>query len=111
MDLDSTLQESLPNDPRWDYGIGVRDKHGTDCIHWVEVHPAVEGNVKEILKKHAWLKAWLAQRAPDLLKMTARVKGYAWVATKAVGFRQGSPKAKQLETHGISFPCRRFAIP
>jgi hypothetical protein len=111
MDLDSTFQESLPNDPRWDYGIGVRDEQGSHHIHWVEIHPAVEGNVKEVLKKHAWLKAWLMEHAPNILRMTANVKGYAWVATKTIGFRQGSPKAKQLQTHGIGFPCRRFMIP
>ena len=111
VDLDSTLGASLPNDPRWDYGIGIRDTQEADRIHWIEVHPALDGDVKDILKKHDWLKAWLTRRAPDLLKMTASVKGYAWVATKRIGFRQGSPKAKQLAVHGISFPCKMFTIP
>lgn len=111
VDLDSALQESLPNDPRWDYGIGVAGTNGKECIHWIEVHPATEGDVKEVLKKHCWLREWLHQHAPALLRMTACAKGYAWVATKSVGFHQGSPRARQLAAQGVSFPCKRFAIP
>jgi hypothetical protein len=111
VDLDSALHALLPNDPRWDYGIGIQERPNGDRVHWVEVHPALEGDVKDVLRKHEWLKAWLSQHAPDLLKMTANVKGYAWVATKHVGFRQGSPKAKQLAIRGVGFPCRTFAIP
>jgi hypothetical protein len=111
VDLDSTLEESLPDDPRWDYGIAVRITQGTDRVHWVEVHPAIEGDVKGLLKKQAWLKDWLRLHALDLFKMTALERGYVWIATKDIGFRKGSPKAKQLEARGISFPCRRFRIP
>jgi len=111
VDLDSALQESLPNDPRWDYGVGVGGTNGQERIHWIEVHPATEGDVKEVLKKHHWLREWLKQHAPALLRMTARAKGYAWVATKSVGFHQGSPRAKQLAAQGVSFPCKRLAIP
>jgi hypothetical protein len=110
IDLDSTLEESLPDDPRWDYGVAVKCRAG-DKVHWIEVHPATEGDVKHLLKKHAWLKGWLCTQAPDLLSMTAVDKGYVWIATKDLCFRQGSPKAKQLEARGIAFPCRRFRIP
>jgi hypothetical protein len=110
LDLDSSLQNGLPNAPRWDYGIGVRVSQHPDRCHWVEVHPATEGDVKDVLKKHDWLKTWLAQHAPGLLGMTATEQGYVWIATKAIGFRQGSPKAKQLGAVGISFPCKRFVI-
>jgi hypothetical protein len=110
LDPDSSLQKSLPDEPRWDYGVGVRVSQHADCCHWVEVHPATEGDVEDVLKKHDWLKTWLAQHAPGLLGMTATEKGYVWIATKTIGFRQGSPKAKQLEAGGVSFPRKRLVI-
>jgi len=111
LDLDSSLQDSLPDDPRWDYGVGVTVRQDADRCHWVEVHPATEGEVRNVLKKQDWLKAWLGRHAPVLLEMTATENGYVWIATKAIGFRPGSPKAKQLEARGISLPCKRFVIP
>jgi hypothetical protein len=111
VDLDAALRESLPNDHRWDYSIGVEHKPTVDKVHWVEVHPAGEGEVREVLLKHKWLKTWLSQNARQMLRMTRELNGYVWIATKGIGFRQGSPKAKQLQAQGISFPCKRFAIP
>lgn len=110
IDLDATLALSLPNEPRWDYGIGVNHSRGEDRVHWVEVHPATDGDVKDVLKKLAWLRAWLGQHERRLLAMTATENGFVWLATKDIGFRPGSPKAKQLAAQGISFPQRRLRL-
>jgi hypothetical protein len=105
------LEDALPNAPRWDYGVGVAQGGVGDKIHWVEVHPATDGDVKDVLRKLAWLRTWLRENARHLLAMTAAEKGFVWIATKDIGFRPGSPKAKQLEAQGLGFPCRRFKIP
>ncbi len=111
VDLDSSLATSLPNEPRWDYGIGVTTPQNEDRVHWVEVHPAADGDVNAVLKKHAWLRSWLRECAPGLLAITASERGYVWIASGDIGIRPGSPKARRLAARGISFPCRRFKIP
>ena len=111
IDIDTALKDALPNAPRWDYGIGVGRGQAGDRVHRVEVHPATHGDVKDVLKKLAWLKSWLQQNAQDLLNMTAPGQSFVWIATKDTGFRPGSPQARQLAAQGLGFPCRSFRIP
>lgn len=110
IDLDSTLERSLPNEPRWDYGVGFSRVASTDAVYWVEVHPATASEVTSVLSKLAWLRDWLRHNAPRLLEMTAAENGYVWIASKDIGFRPGSRQAKRLEAHGMRFPCRRLRL-
>ena len=50
VNLDAALQASLPNAPRWDYGLGYQPVSGAERAVWIEVHPAATSNVGEVLR-------------------------------------------------------------
>lgn len=106
--LDNALQARYPNDPRWDYGIGLK-KSARQSAVWIEVHPASTSEVATLLNKFRWLKTWLKERAPALHKLTAS-QSYYWVATRGVHIRQGSPQARQLQLAGLSLPRKRVTL-
>lgn len=106
--LDNLLRPRYPNDPRWDYGIGLK-KSAREFAVWIEVHPAWTSEVKIVLNKLQWLKNWLKNRAPALQKLTG-VRSYFWVATGGVHIRQGSPQARQLQLAGLSLPRKRVDL-
>jgi hypothetical protein len=78
VDLDRGLAKALPNDRRWDYGIGYR-RSSRELAIWVEFHPASSSNVGEVLKKLEWLKSRLENQAPELWSMSGG--RFFWVAT------------------------------
>src|SRR3990172_8148590 len=106
--LDNTLQAKYPNDPRWDYGIGLK-KSARQSAVWIEVHPASTSEVRTVLGKLEWLKNWLKNRAPALQKLTG-VRCYFWVATRGVHIRQGSPQARRLQLAGLSLPRKQVSL-
>lgn len=63
--LDNALQARYPNEPRWDYGIGVKKRARVSAV-WIEVHPASTSEVRTVLNKLKWLKNWLEVHAPAL---------------------------------------------
>jgi hypothetical protein len=103
VNLDEALAESRPNDPRWDYGIGVRRARRSEHVVWVEVHPAATSNVKDVMKKLAWLKNWLRDSAPRLNRMPAE---YVWVASGRVRIPAHAPQSRQLAQSGIRLERR-----
>lgn len=107
VDLDDALSDSHPNDPRWDYGIGVRTSRGSDRVSWVEVHPASSSHIQAVLNKLAWLKEWLASSAPLLERIPAE---YVWVASGSVQIPPNSPQRRRLSAKGIRFAGRRLRV-
>src|SRR3989304_1255796 len=91
--LDNTLQAKYPNDPRWDYGIGLK-KSARQTAVWIAVHPSSTTEVRPGLGKLEWLKNWLKKRALSVKKLTD-VGGYSKVAPGGVYSRQGSPQARR----------------
>jgi hypothetical protein len=106
--LDDVLKVKYPNDPRWDYGIGLR-KGRREAAVWIEVHPASTSEVTAVLTKLQWLKHWLKTQALALDTLTA-VDSYHWVATSGVHIRPGSPQARQLQLAGIPSPKSRVIL-
>jgi hypothetical protein len=106
--LDDVLKAKYPNDPRWDYGVGLR-KSKREAAVWIEVHPASTSEVTTVLKKLHWLKNWLKNQAPTLDKLTA-AQSYYWAATNGVHIRQGSPQARQLQLAGLALPRNRVSL-
>ncbi len=105
IDLDQALRPTLPNQPRWDYGIGFKSQYGEVAI-WVEVHPASSTHINEVLKKLVWLRDWLRQHAPSLYALT-RSDGYYWIATDgAVHITSHSPQRKRLAVEGLQGPLK-----
>ena len=64
--LDNALQARYPNDPRWDYGIGLK-KSARESAVWIEVHPASTSEVTTVLNKLRWLKNWLKNARPRFI--------------------------------------------
>jgi hypothetical protein len=103
VNLDDALRLALPNDPRWDYAIGISQRSHSDRAVWLEVHPASSLHVGEVLNKLRWLKGWLASDAPELQGLPAH---FCWVATGSVSFRRGSREEKRIAQEGIRFPSK-----
>jgi hypothetical protein len=106
--LDDGLKAKYPNDPRWDYAIGLK-KGKPEVAVWIEVHPASTSEVATVLKKLQWLKKWLKNQAPKLATLTA-AQSYYWAATSGVHIRPGSPQARQLQLAGLALPRSRVVL-
>lgn len=97
--LESALRPSRPNDPIWDYGVGYQATSGrADTVFWIEVHPAHDAAVGEVLRKAEWLKHWLSAAAPELARLPARL---VWVSSGRTTFTPGSTFRKKLAEHGV----------
>jgi hypothetical protein len=107
VDLDKHTKATYPEDPRWDYGIGIEIDSSDDRIVWLEVHPASTGKVDEVIKKHAWLKKWLTDSGSDLKRMLAR---YVWVASGKVAIAHHARQVKRLASMGILFAGSKYRI-
>lgn len=108
IDADSALAGVLPNAPRWDYGIGYTPSSNTDdVVHWVEVHPAMDGEVRKVEAKLEWLKNWMANNATDLAGMSKR---FVWVSSGRTRFTPTSPGLKRLAQKGCYFVGRVYTI-
>lgn len=117
LDMDAALRDRFPQDPRWDYGVGLMlTDNKTEVAIWIEVHPATTGEVDCFLKKLNWLKTYLKQYAA-LSKLTERaerhnVQPFYWIATDSgVHIPAHMPQAKQLAGQGISLPTRTLKLP
>ena len=109
VDLDTCLEESCPNDPRWDYGIGHRPTNlNSETVYWVEVHPGNAGEVNALLQKLAWLKVWLKNSAPALDGMR---REFIWVSSGKTSFTLSAPQQKRFALQGLQHKGRVFRIP
>ena len=109
VDIDSILVDALPNEPRWDYGIGHYNGRLGEAI-WIEVHPASSDHVSHVTRKAKWLRAWLRDNAAHLLGMTREADGYVWLSAGAVSIQRGSRQARELALSGVSFPRQRLEL-
>jgi hypothetical protein len=103
INLDGALCQRYPNEPRWDYGIGIQKGNKPYAI-WVEVHPANTSNVSEVLLKLRWLKGWLSGQATQLHALTPPQRAYHWIATDGVHITPNSQEARQLAQAGLTMP-------
>lgn len=97
VDLDAALRAELPNDPRWDYAIGLRLSPANDGVVWIEVHPACTSDVKQLLRKLDWLDHWLRTRATSLRSLPREV---IWLASGGVKIPKTAPQLRQLAARG-----------
>lgn len=74
--IDKCLEKRYPNEPRWDYVIGYKNR-----VFYVEVHPADNTRkVREVLGKLEWLKNWLKHSAKKLGELEDG-STYHWIST------------------------------
>jgi len=107
VNLDEALSPSHPNDPRWDYGIGVRKPRHSEIVVWIEVHSASSHHIQDVLDKLAWLKQWLVSSAPRLNEMR---KEYVWVASGSVRLPRHSQQRRRLAAQGIHFAGEQYQV-
>lgn len=92
----------------WDYGLGFRERDGSESAVWVEIHPASTTEVSTVLKKLAWLQRWLHSEARELEALThqeGRPARFIWLATASgVHIRPGTPQARRLQQAGLALP-------
>jgi hypothetical protein len=97
--IDQSLidQGFYPNDSRWDYAI---DYNGE--VFFFEVHTANTSEVSTVLKKLAWLKDWLRQKAPEIntLKATSKTPFY-WVQSNGYHILKNSAQERQVIQKGL----------
>jgi len=100
VNLDCALATILPDDPRWDYGVGVIARTPSETVVWIEVHPASSHHVDEVLRKLIWLKNWLRTDAPQLGAMP---REFVWIASGQVAMQANSPQRRRLAAKGLRF--------
>lgn len=105
--LERALRPTLPDDPIWDYGVGIEHGRGRSTAIWIEPHPASSSHLESVLGKLAWLHNWLRQHAPRLNSIEAR---YVWVATGRVELPANSPKRRLIAVKGLEFCARRLDL-
>ncbi len=108
-DVDGALREHQPDAHRWDFAIGYRhsNRH-KDCIYWVEMHTAIDKEVKIVLDKLHWLRAWLADDGRPLSQFE---RDFVWVSSGATSFTHTAPKIKQLAQQGLQYQGKALRIP
>ena len=97
VDIDAALQATDPNGHRWDYAVG-HSESGSDKVYWIEVHPASDHGVTELLAKVAWLNVWLRGDGRRLKDLT---KAYVWISSGSTSFTKTSPAARKLAQQGV----------
>jgi hypothetical protein len=106
VNIDSCLEEILPNAPRWDYLVGTSDAGHVEVAHWIEVHPASPGDVKDVLAKYEWLTRWLKSYAPEIADFGPRQ--FVWIASGPVSL--SNRDRQKLSNRGIGFAGRQYLI-
>ena len=108
-DVDSALRASEPNAHRWDFAIGYRHANRQkDCVYWVEIHTANDKEIKVVLAKLHWLRAWLAGDGKLLNRFE---RDFIWVSSGATSFTLGAPQLKQFAQLGLQHKGKILRIP
>ena len=108
-DVDKALQQKEPHANRWDFGIGYRHTNRSkECVYWVEIHTAGDSQVKVVLKKLRWLKAWLAGDGEELARFE---REFVWVSSGQTSFTLTSTQLKESAVLGRQHKGRLLRIP
>jgi hypothetical protein len=79
-----------------------------EMIYWVEIHPATEREIKNVIAKLRWLKTWLRDHAPNLNRMRCE---FLWLSSGRTSLSPSAPQRKRMAQHGLLHRGRRFTIP
>ena len=108
-DVDGALQPSDPSANRWDFAIGHQHTNRKDVfIYWVETHTGSDNQIKVVLKKLEWLKAWLRRDGQRLDKFD---RDMIWVSSGHTLFTKGSAQVKTLAQKGLIYSGATLRIP
>jgi hypothetical protein len=67
VNIDTCTADRYPNSNRWDYVFAYNGK-----AYFVEVYSAHTSEVRTVLSKLEWLKAWLNHHATEINKLKAK---------------------------------------
>lgn len=98
VDVDTALKDTQANANRWDYGIGYKSTSRIETVHWVEVHPATDGQAAVIQKKLDWLKEWVKENAPNLAALPRK---YVWISSGKTKLTPTAPALRRLAQAGV----------
>ena len=100
VNIDNCLKNLYPNDPRWDYVFGYRDR-----IYYFEVHPADNTRkVREVTAKLGWLKRWRKLSAKNREGLESQ-STYHWISTgKTLSSLKRGKYRQMLAQNGIRGP-------
>ena len=100
VDIDTCLVRRYPNEPRWDYVFGYKDR-----VYYVEVHLADNTRkVGEVTAKLRWLKQWRKRSARSLEDLEGQ-STYHWISTgKTVSSVKRGKYLQILAQSGIRGP-------
>jgi len=108
-DVDGALQQHQPHAHRWDFAIAYRHSNRQkDCVYWVEMHTAIDKEVKVVLDKLHWLRAWLAADGKLLSQFE---RDFVWISSGATSFTSTAPKVKLIAQHGLQYKAKVLRIP
>ena len=96
IDIDKCLKKKHPEDNRWDYAIGYKEKS-----HFVEFHPAHTSEVNKMINKKKWLECWLDNDGQPLYKIHADENFIHWIFTGKFAILKNSSHYKKLVQHKI----------
>ena len=108
-DVDAALQAEQPNAHRWDFGIGFRHTNRVEeCVYWVEIHTASDGEVNVVFDKLRWLKDWLKGDGKILNQFE---REFIWVSSGATAFTLNAPQRKAFAELGLQQKGMVLRIP
>lgn len=106
VNLDTALRSGArANEHVWDYGVCYTE--GAPRVHWIEVHPASDHGVSELLAKVEWLEKWLAADGHRIRPLTCV---YVWISSGKTTFTKTAPNARRLAQAGVISAGRRYRL-
>jgi hypothetical protein len=104
LEIDECTRVIHPRENRWDFAIGYDTE-----VYFIEFHSAETGEVSTVLKKLSWLKTWLNEQAPELLKLKAK-QPYFWVQSGRFSILKGSKQYRDIAKAGLR-PISKLKLP
>lgn len=105
VDIDTCTSTNYPQASRWDYAIAYHNE-----VFFIEIHPAISSEVKTVLSKLQWLKAWLRDHAPELNALKAKSRNpFVWIQTKDFKILKNTPQYRAAVAAGL-LPINRLEL-
>ena len=106
VDIDSCLKEDYPNENRWDYAVFI-DIDAVLKTAFIEIHPANESEVDEVIKKARWMKQWIMD---NQIRVITENRKFFWVSSGNVKITKNSQKIRLLHKQGIEGPQEYLVV-
>ncbi|PNS36962.1 hypothetical protein V512_011195 [Mesotoga sp. Brook.08.105.5.1] len=104
--LDSCLKEDYPTENRWDYAVFI-DIDAVLKTAFIEIHPANESEVDEVIIKARWMKQWIMD---NQIRVITENRKFFWVSSGNVKITKNSQKIRLLHKQGIEGPQEHLVV-